>query len=221
MILSTLRQRVLTRCGDAASPAYYSAAQATAAINSSQRLFVLLTLCLEKRGNVTISADSNFNHLLPQLADFLLPLRVEVSGGARLDPARIDDFIAMDGRWSEDSDDALYYAVLGFDLFATHPTPDAETVYQVTYAYAPTDLSADGDTPAIPAEYHQALEDGAIWILRMCEGGQEFISAGENLQVFWGEASRCADYVRARSMAAGYDHIPPEIKLSDLSRLLR
>ena len=63
-------------------------AAALAALNEGQRFFCLLTLCLEKTGTLPPAANTIFYHLLTQAGfrDFLLPLRLKVTGGARLTP---------------------------------------------------------------------------------------------------------------------------------------
>lgn len=43
-----------------------------------------------------------------------------------------------------------------------YPLPDADTTFRVEYHLDLPDLVADGDTPSIPARFHQCLVEGAM-----------------------------------------------------------
>lgn len=59
--------------------------------------------------------------------------------------------------------------------------PPALTGYTVTLDYftAPLDMSADGDTPALPTQYHMAIVYKAMMMYGMYESAQEVFSRGE------------------------------------------
>ena len=64
-----------------ASPQWWTLAETAAAINWAQRLFVLLTLCLEDQRALDLTPGTNYYHMLqePQFADWFAPLRVRLS----------------------------------------------------------------------------------------------------------------------------------------------
>lgn len=218
-----LRDRLLERAGEnPAQPGFYTAQQALDALNAAQRLFVLLTLCLETTGTLPLAANTSFYHLLPTFADFLLPLRVRVAGagGAKLEPCRLEDMAALDVSWPAAAGTPSKYALLGFDLLAIYKRPGATgTSLSVTYARCPVTLTA-GSSPEIPEEDHEALILAGVPILRMAEGGQEFTKTLPLFREFLRIADKRANYVRTRSLAQRYDRVPSEIARYDVSRLL-
>ena len=223
MTLAQLRTRTLQRLDeDTTSPVYWSAQEIHAALNEAQRVFVFLTLCLEKTGTLALSAATTFYHLRSTFSDFLLPLRVRVaSTGAKVHPARLQELDALDSTWPSSAGTPVRYACLGFDFFAVYKQPAAPgTSLDVTYAHTPATLAADGDTPEIPTEHHLTLIDYAIPRLRAKEGGQEFVKTLPLFGQFLDAASKMAAYVRARSLEARYDRLPFELSSYDRSRLI-
>lgn len=221
MTLLSLRNDVLQKVDEnPASPAFYTAARVDAALNSAQRLFCLLSLCLEGTATLTLAADTPFQHILAQVSDFLVPLRLRI-GGAKILPGTPDDFAAIHHEWYGARGTPAYYAVLGVDLLGTHPTVESETSADLTYAKSPAVMSGDSATPEIPEQYQPQLVHGAVFFLRLTEGGQELSTALEGMKEFLESAAACGDLVRRRNRAARYDRVPPEIRLSDLSRLLQ
>lgn len=86
LALSDLQTRLLARVDeDPANPAYYTAAEAAAALNWAQRLFALLTLCLETVRPFRLTPNVRFYHMLQIWPDWIAPLRVryaaDVSAG--------------------------------------------------------------------------------------------------------------------------------------------
>jgi hypothetical protein len=223
MNLSELQTRVLERAGEnAGAPVFYTAADATAWINAANRLFVLLTLCLENSGSLSISNTTAFYSLMGTgtFSDWLLPLRVRIagSGGIKLRPARLKELAALDYQWSARPGAAQRYALLGLDLFAVYMQQTATLT--VTYACCPATLVSGTDTPAAPEEYHPALIDGAIPLMRTREGGQEWKKTLPMWDRFLDAATSLADYVRARNKEQGYDYFPMELRRIDRSKLL-
>jgi hypothetical protein len=66
------------------------------------------------------------------------------------------------------------------------------------------------DVPEIPEEYQPSLIDAAMTLLRLKEGGQEFAKELPRWKAFLGTAVECAEDVRRRNRAAGYDKQPIE-----------
>lgn len=219
-----MQGRVLDRVGEIAGAAlgnqFFTATEATAALNAAQRLFVLLTLCLESSGTLDLSTATPFYSLLTQFPGWLVPLRIRLSSGVKLRPARITDFAALDNAWSTTLGSPTRYALLGFDFLAAYPVPSSDLTAAVTFASCPAALALATDTPAIPAEYHPALIDGAIPLMRVKEGGQELQKTMTYWNRFLDDAQRLGDYVRARNQEQGYDHRPFELRRFDRSKLL-
>jgi hypothetical protein len=220
-----MQDRLLERLGDSASGeyvqvGYYTPTEALNWLNAAQRIFVLLTLCLENTQVFELAANQTFYSMLNQYADWMLPLRVRIAGGAHLRPARLSDMAAYDASWSVSPGVPARYALVGFDLFAIYQQPLALTSIDITYACCPPTLVNPGDVPAIPAEYHPVLIDGAIPLCRAKEGGGEFQKVLPHWDVFMDAAGKLGEYVRARNQEQGYDRMPAELKRFDRSKLL-
>jgi hypothetical protein len=248
--LLELKDRLLKRLAESSSaPVAVSSAEAIAAINEAQRLFVLLTLCLERTGTFNLSAGECWYQATDQITDWLLPLRcvqrpVAASGAiwdetnfdetvwdqapvdrgvaVRVKPARLEDMDALSPTWQTDTDDtAERYGVFGFETFFVWPAPENEgTDLDITYAAEPRTISQDTDEPDIPAQYHLALIDGAMPICRLKDGGVELERTKPYFAAFLDQAAKCAEIVRARSRTFGYDREPFELQAFDRSRLI-
>lgn len=227
MILSDLQGRLLNRAGEFpdALPGnqFYQVSEATAALNSAQRLMALLTLCLETTGDFTLPiapATAPYYKMLPQFPDWLLPLRIRLSTGAKLRPSRLSDFAAMDSAWSTTVAVPQRYALLGFDFLAVYPAPYLAFTAAITYARCPDLLVTGADVPEVPDEYHPDLIDGAIPLMRVKEGGGELQKTMPNWNRFLDACQKLGDYVRARNQGQGYDYTPVELRRFDRSKLL-
>jgi hypothetical protein len=219
--LGELRTKTLQRSDeDPAAPVYYTAAEATDALNAAQRLFVLLTLCLERTTTLTLQPNRAFHRLRSYVADFLLPLRLKTATG-RLLPATLAELDALDSRWMQRSGTPSRYTTLGWAVLALTAQPSVATEYTLTYAASPALLAADTDIPEIPARYHEVLVDYAIYHLRVKDGGAKLAGAMPLLERFLSQANEAAGIVRARASQAGYDTPPAEIELTDLARIAR
>lgn len=71
-----------------------------------------------------------------------------------------------------------YYYRTADSTLAVYPANTSHTL-KVTYLKVPTDLSADADTPVIPARYHIAIVDGAECHARKDNGSYEAVAACE------------------------------------------
>ena len=222
MTVTQLQARVLERLGElSATPAYFKGFEVLAKLNEAQRFFALLTLCLEKTSSFSLDADTTFVHLLPSITDFLLPLRVRITAGARLRSNRLQDLDALKTSWQKTSGAPERYVLLGLDLFVVTPQPTTSTGLSITHAHAPAVLSNPSQSPEIPTEYHPALIDYAVHALRAKEGGQEFLKTLPLLNRFIEDAEQCAQFIRKRSLAQRYDRLPFELGSFDRSRLIR
>lgn len=224
MTCADLYGRLLKRIDeDSTSPVYYSISETLWALNAGQRLFVLLTLCLETTDDLPLTAGTAHYRLLGTFSDFLLPLRVRVagSGGARVRPMRLEELDALTPSWQGTAGSPERYACLGFDHLSIYKQPASSgTSLDVTYARCPAAMVASS-SPEIPEEYHPSLIDAAIPLLRLKEGGQEFQKSLQYFERFLQAAAKMGNYVRARNQAAQYDRVPPDIARMDVSKLMR
>lgn len=211
--------RAISRLDDVAgTPEYYSIPEALARLSMGERLFAVLTLCLETTANYALLPTTPFDHVFDNLTGFLLPLRVKIQNGARLEPARLSELDALNPKWQATPGAPAHYAFVGFDLLAVTPQPAAITTLEITYARLPDPLTISS-TPSIPAEDHPALVDWLEFALRVKEGGQEFLQALPHFERFLDSAARRARFVRQRSLAQRYDQVPFELDAFDRSRL--
>src|SRR6185295_2347365 len=148
MDLQTLQTHTLERLGETGTSGYYTGAEAIGALNAAQRIFVLLTLALEKTTVFPLAPNTVFYHLLDSLPDFLLPLRIRVTGGARVKPGRLQDFDALNPTWQLAAGNPERYACLGFDFLVLYKTPPDSTVsLDLTHAYSPALMTSLSVTP--------------------------------------------------------------------------
>lgn len=227
MTLADLQARVLARAGEdpnaTAANMYYSPTEAVNAINTANRLFVLLTLCLETSGVFTSTLNTAFYDILQIFPNWLLPLRVRLgssNSGAKLRPGRLSDFAALDANWSTSFGTPSKYAHLGMGFMAFYQPPAGVQTMTITYARCPEVLQLANSSPEIPAEFHPALIDGAIPLMRTKEGAQEFQKTLPMWNRYLDAAQRLGEYVRARNLEQGYDHMPVELAKFDRSHML-
>lgn len=221
MQLSDMRTRAQQRLNEL-SGTYYPTSQIDAALNEAQRVFVLLTLCLEKTPTFPLTAGTTFYSMRSTYPDWILPLRVTSTAGAKIWPSELEDLDSLDDGWQASPGAPSRYVSLGFDFFAVYPQPAAPgTSVNITYACAPTPMVGDEDTPQIQEVYHPALVDYGIYRCRAGEGAQEFAKTMFHFNRFLDEAEKEADYVRARNIGGGYDILPFELARFDRSKVAR
>ena len=216
MTLGQMKALVSQRLNEAGNPVFYPASEIQNALNESQRLWCLLTLCLEK--TATWNTAPTWTHLLPLIPDYLAPLRLTTQTGMKVRPARISELFALDSQWPASVGPTYRYVALGADLVGIYPTWPQPL--QLQYAGSPATLVADADTPQIPAEFHEQLVKFGCYRLRMVEGGAEFAKVLPLLDEFLSVADEYAKYVRARNIGAGYDSLPFELSSFDRSLLV-
>lgn len=211
------------RLGDDAnlpSETYYDRGEVLVALNHVYRMMCFLTLCLETTVTYTLPANTAFVKMLPNYSDWILPLRIRLTGAAKIKPNRLSEIAALDSAWSTTTGTPERYALLGFDLLCVYKVPAANTNLDIVYAHTPAALQDDGNSPLLQTEYHQALIDGAIPLLRAKEGGQEWQKTLPLWDRYWNATMKLANYVRARNKERGYDRMPFELQRFDRSRLM-
>lgn len=225
MTAAQLTQRLLEQVGEIVQPGeiptYYNSTAALDALNVAQRLFCLLTLCLETTGTLVVSSSTNWYKALTTFNDWLTPLRIRrESDGVKLEPARLSDLDALDPAWQAATGTVERYACLGFDLIATYRKPASGTV-NLTCTYAKSPAVMTSGSPEIPEEYHACLVDGALPILRAMEGAQELAKVLDRFDRFMAAAAKLGAYVRQRNLGLRYDRVPFELETFDRSKLVK
>lgn len=218
LTLGQLKTRVAAMLDDSGF-VYYTENEIKHALNVAQRLFCLITLCIERTVSFSLTNAQTFYEIDGQISDFIVPLRVSFSG-ARLKPYALHGLDMIDATWRVTAGATpLRYAQEGFNMLAIHPTPaSGSNSLSIVYAAEPAELSAEGDTPEIPSEQHIFLQDAAFWLLRLKEGGQELAAAVKYLKRFLEAAEHYQLFTRARSRAQSYDRYPPDLLTFDKSR---
>lgn len=217
MTFGEIKGRITKRLDDdPTTPATYTAAEVSAAVNEGLQLFALLTLCLERTASLGISATAGFYHLLPVLSDYLVPLRL-VIGGVKVKPATLAQLDALDPNWRAAVGTTKRYIAKGFDVMGFYPRSTATAA--ITYARSAAALVNDADVPEIPELYHPLLIDFGAYRVLAPQGGQMLARALGYLSPYLDGAARLAGLVRARALALRYDTLPPELERKDLSRL--
>jgi hypothetical protein len=202
----------------------YPKAEIIAAVNEAQRFFCLLTLGLEITQTWTVpgfapGAQNTIFRMLTVFPDWICPLRITTTAGAKVRPARLEDLAALDSQWMMSLGAPKRYASRGVDLVALYPQPSAATPLAVTYARAPVLVVNDGDVPELPDEYHPRLVDYGIYRLRQGEGAQEFEAALALFGSFLDGATHYGNYVRSRNLGSRYDTVPIELDKFDRSQV--
>jgi hypothetical protein len=198
---------------------YYPALACTGALNEAQRLFCLLSLCLEATATFTLTGGLTFYHFQTQFKDWLVPRRIRNSLGQRLRANRLIELDAVSGTWQNAVGTPVRYSLNGFDFAAIYPTPPADDYLTVTYVRSPVSLALQTDVPEIRENSHYALANFAAYTLRTPEGGQELAKFAGYLNDFLDEAQAVAKLVRAKNLDADYEMLPFELANIDRSRL--
>jgi hypothetical protein len=216
-----MRTRVSQRLNEGGAPVFYPAAEIDAALNEANRFFVLLTLGLEATQTWNVAPNTTFFRMVSVFSDWIVPLRITDSTGAKVRPARLDELTALNPSWIASPGAPTRYVAVGGDFVGLYGQPSAGgTALSVTYARAPVALVNDGDVPEVPGEYHPKYVDYGIYRCRQVEGGQEFQKSLKYFASFLEGATHYAAYVRARNIGGRYDTVPFELESFDRSKLL-
>lgn len=202
MDVTTLEGLVWTKLNDGGGVYYPSA---LGALNEGQRLFVLLSLCLEATESFTLTANQLSYNILGTLPDFVLPRRIYNSAGQQMRPATIAELEALDSDWQATTGTPYRYVVRGLDWLAVYPQPAAADTLSIVYARCPVGMVLGTDVPEIRVASQYALVNFAAYVLRNPEGGQEMSKFAGYFQEFLAEAQKVGDLVRARNRGSGFE----------------
>jgi len=217
--VADLVARIYERLDD--NGTYYTEPEVLHALDIIQRLFAWLTMCVEHRASFSLIGGQTFYSIRSELSDFWAPLRVSLqSNGARLLPMTLDDLDKLDEGWQSTPGTARYYCTMGVDFMAIYPQPAIGTSLHFTYAAEPLSITSLQSAFDVPSDQLPLLVDGAIWWLRLKEGGAESQATLEGFGRFVQGAKKYREYVQARSQAQLYDSAPVELTHFDLSRFM-
>ena len=190
------------------------------ALNEAQRLFCLMTLCLETTTTFTLTPNTAFYHMRAALTDWIKPRRIWNSNGQQVRAGTLSDLDAASPTWQTSSGPPVRYAHLGLDLLALYQQPAFADTLTITYAHAPALMVSPTDVPQIQENSHFALPNYAAYAVRQAEGAQEFSKFLGYFGDFLDEAQRVAALVRAKNKDLGYEMAPFELEHADRSRLV-
>lgn len=186
MDLSELRANASRLLGESGGATFYPTADLDDWINQGQLELVVLSAALWKKAGTrpllektaSLSTTGGDWRIYPYntFSDFIWPTRVTWND-APLERARMNDIDRYDPDWSITAGDPAYWGMLGLNLMWISPVPATSQTLKVTYVYVPPTLSAAGNVPAIPGEYHALLEHYAAYMGLLKEGGTKLDAA--------------------------------------------
>lgn len=217
IFLSELRQRTAVMLEDPGM-IYYTPGELTHSLNFMQRLYVLLTLAIERTVSFPLTNGITFYEIDSVLSDFIAPLRITFEG-VRLRPMTLHSLNMLDGLWRLRTGPATHYVQEGMNLLGIYPTPaSGVNALSLTYAAEPSEMVLDSDFPEIASEQQIFLQDGAYYLSRLKEGGAEAAGGVRYFKRFLEAAQHYGSFVRARSRAQLYDRTPFDLSSFDKSR---
>lgn len=120
-----------------------------------------------------------------------------------MQPATVRDWEARDVRWEDQTGNPDEFTIAGLYWLRVKPKLASATgTMAVHYTYVPSALSADGDTPGFPSEFHPALVEYALYDL-LCQE-REFDKAVPYWERYVAYRERLRRYVQDR---AGHDRM--------------
>jgi hypothetical protein len=206
---------VYVASGDSTVNGVVIASEVLAAINEGQQLAAFLTLFAEKTAPFALNGSCWYTPR-PTLTDLIVPLMITV-GGIRLRPSTLAELDSWNSAWQATADTAARYTMLGCNLLAV--TPQQTATATVTYAQSPAVLGPN-DTPALPTEHHSDLISYALYKIKAKEGAQSLQRGLVELNSFLDSMQKLGSQVRAKSLLARLDTLPPELALFDRSKLV-
>jgi hypothetical protein len=204
LTLSQIESLALTRLGD--NGTYYPGV--LDAINEAQRLFCLVSLCLETSETFPLAANTALYNVLPALSGFVLARRIYY-GGRLLRPASLAQLEAVEANWQSSLGTPARYALCGLDFLAVYPQTSTASQLTIVHVRPPVPLVNLSDVPEIRPASHWALASYAAWAVRQVEGGQEFAKFQTYFDEFMAEAQIVAGLVRQRTRDSGLEVAMP------------
>lgn len=186
-----LQNRVIQKLAETASPKFWTLDEIKFNLNRGAREFSLKTGFHVSTATLTPSGDG---YVLP--TDILDPKALYLDG-SKLDQTTSDYLDAMNPAWRSEIGAPTRWLIEG-GLVRLHPQRTALTTVSMRYAPVPADLVGDTDTPSIPAGYHEALVQWALFECFSRDGdGQDLPKSQLYTQMFQASVD---SMVRALSM---------------------
>jgi hypothetical protein len=187
---------------------YYTTAEVNHALNVGQRLWALLTLCIEHTfaflgvSGQPFASDAPLGAIAPIQMSYL-----DSNEPVRVTSDTLHNFAARSTFWRTETGTPKRYAWSGWDLIAVNPTISGN--FLLTVAREPFAMTPLLDSPDIAGEQQIHLVDFAIAFLRLKEGGQEMANAMEYMKRFLDAAEKYSKFSASRTQGQGYDRVMP------------
>lgn len=152
------------------SPVFFALAQVKEAINDGLFDLADLTEVYETAENEAFTTSTYYN-LSTALSNTVLSVQGVFNGTTNrwLTPTSVEELDAGWGRWEDATGNPDQFVIRGHYWLGTFPKlASASGNMNVRYSYIPSALSADGDTPTFPSEFHPALVEYACYDL-LCQ----------------------------------------------------
>ncbi len=125
--ISALVSARLNEAFGAGGPKFYPSVEIVSAVNEGQRLFALLTLCIERTAGFVVAANTTHFHALAQLSDYIATLRLSNAAGTKIRPATFGELWALDTQWPVATGAPVRYVAAGADLISIYRQPATST----------------------------------------------------------------------------------------------
>lgn len=146
-------------------------------------LFLVLNrYLLEDTRTLTLSASTPIYTIHSAMTDFILPLRMNISGSPLL-RSNLSAISQLDDDWFTTTGTPERYSMIGTTLIDFHPVPTASTSVTLTFLRVPPSRDATTNIkPFIPDEWHRTILEYAAGVALAIEGNLQ--RATEHMERF-------------------------------------
>jgi len=186
MTLATLRTSVRERLGVPSDDSLFTNAVLTALINDALQIVSSEAdwYWLEKQENLSLV---NGTSAYTVASDCTRTINVEDPTGIALARKPVDELVSMS---TATAGVVRFFSPYGLKL-EFRPVPNTSITVVHRYLGGETALSADGDTPLMPAQFQPALVEYAAYLAKMRVGNTQ--EAAANLEVYQGMVATMKD----------------------------
>lgn len=160
---SAIRGAVITTLRESATPVRWALAELNRYIDDGYRDLAERTQAVVRTDTLTVSPSQNYL-VLP--TDCLFPICAkDVASDLPIDPVHWSFFDNQDRVWIRTSGTRpRFFSLWDWRTLLLYPHyPAGGGSIALTMSIMPTGLTSDGDAPAVPEEYHDALVHYATW----------------------------------------------------------